>query len=229
MPCARPSDRRNQQRLQELASAKKKNPALKNTLKSILVSKYRKRFGVRILMVVLRPFLYHKVLGRKHVAEEEFPAIFVCNHGEIYGPIVAVLYLPYYFRPWVDERMLAKDKIVPHMYEGTFSRMTFLPKCLRMGLTKLVAGVVRWALLAFDPIPVARDNIKGLGRTFQLSVDAMESQDNILLFPENPSATKDQSLCRRGCWLLFHGICPYRAHVLPQNRQMPYFLSHLCG
>lgn len=202
-------DRRNQQRLQELASAKKKNPALKNTLKSILVSKYRKRFGVRILMVVLRPFLYHKVLGREHVAEEEFPAIFVCNHGEIYGPIVAVLYLPYYFRPWVDERMLAKDKIVPHMYEGTFSRMTFLPKCLRMGLTKLVAGVVRWALLAFDPIPVARDNIKGLGRTFQLSVDAMESQDNILLFPENPSATEDHRYAEGDVGSFFTGF----AHI----------------
>ena len=40
---------------------------------------------------------------------------------------------------------------------------------------------------SLDPIPVYRGGIKDVLMTIRMSVDALKEEDNLLLFPENPS------------------------------------------
>jgi hypothetical protein len=85
-------------------------PAFERRLRSILVKRYRKRVGIRILSALVKPWCYHRVVGTKNVQPGEGPVIFVANHREIYGPIVVNLYLPFSFRPGLRARCWSAQK-----------------------------------------------------------------------------------------------------------------------
>lgn len=182
------------------------NPTLKERLRFILVKKYRRRFGIKIIMAVLRPFFRHKVVGKEHVADLQTPAVLVCNHGEIYGPVVMVLYLPVYFRPWIISQMLTKEQLIPHVFHGTFEPVNWLPPKLGMLITRMLAPLLVWLLGSVDPIPVYRNNLREVKKTLDLSVQAMEYDDNILIFPENPAADGEERYAKTGVTSFFTGF-----------------------
>ncbi len=166
-----------------IRSSGKDNPAMEKRLRGVLVQKYKKRIGVHIIRALLRPVMNHTVTGKENV--RELPGIFVFNHREVYGPVAAVVFLPYDIRPWILYQMIEKDKVSRHMYEGTFSRIRWLPPALRKLLPKLLSPLVVWALRSFDPIPVYRGAQTSVIKTFSLSIECLASGDSILLFPEN--------------------------------------------
>lgn len=167
-----------------IKEAGKDNPVMEKRLKSVLIKKYKKRVGVHVIRMLLKPMMYHTVTGRENV--NALPGIFVFNHREVYGPIAAVVFLPYDMRPWILDRMIDKEQISAHMYEGTFSRIKWLPVFMRKALTKMLSPLVVWALSSFEPIPVYRGTARSVLKTFTLSIECLESGDSILLFPENP-------------------------------------------
>jgi hypothetical protein len=63
------------------------NPALKKQLDDVVVRKHKNRFGVKLIVLFLRPLYYHKVLGRENAAGyEEGSLVLVCNHGGAVRP-----------------------------------------------------------------------------------------------------------------------------------------------
>ena len=160
------------------------NPEMEERLHTVLIKAYKKRIGVHIIRAFLKPVMFHSVTGKENV--DALPGIFVFNHREVYGPIAAVVFLPYDMRPWILSRMIDKQQVTEHMYEGTFSRITWLPALLRKLLTRVAAPLVVWALSSFDPIPVYRGTAKSVIKTFELSIACLRAGDSILLFPENP-------------------------------------------
>jgi hypothetical protein len=162
----------------------RKNAEMESRLVSVLVSKYKKRVGVHIIRAFLKPVMYHSVTGKEHVTS--LPGVFVFNHGELYGPVAAVVFLPYDMRPWILHDMIEKSAVTRHMYEGTFSRIRWLPVCARRFLARILSRPVVWALSSFDPIPVYRGTAREVVQTFRLSVECLSAGDSILLFPENP-------------------------------------------
>ena len=168
------------------------NPAMEKRLRSILVQKYKKRIGVHIIRALLRPVMHHTVTGKENV--NELPGIFVFNHREVYGPIAAVVFLPYDVRPWILYQMIEKSEITRHMYEGTFSRLKWLLPPLRKLLPKILSPIIVWALRSFDPIPVYRGAQVNVIRTFTLSIECLAAGDSILLFPENPKHTYEKKV-----------------------------------
>ena len=162
---------------------------LKASLDKTLVKKHKKKYGVRIIMALLRLILHHKVYGKNHV-DESRPSIFVCNHGEIYGPVVSVVYLPFHFRPWIESRML-DEQIYDFMYRGTYEPIKWMPKCMKKFCNRISGKFLIWALNSFDPIPVHKDSLREVIKTMNESVEALKADDNILLFPENPESNED--------------------------------------
>lgn len=167
------------------------NPEMEKRLKSVLIKKYKKRVGVHIIRAFIKPVMFHTVAGQENVAA--LPGIFVFNHREVYGPIAAVVFLPYDMRPWVLDSMLDKKRIMQHMYDGTFVRYTWLPVFLRLLLARLLSPLVVWALCSFEPIPVHRGAVRSVIRTFELSVECLLSGDSLLIFPENPEERYTQT------------------------------------
>ena len=95
------------------------NPALKKQLDEVVVARHKNRFGVKLIVLLLRPLYYHRVLGRENAAGfEDGSLVLVCNHGELYGPIVTNLYVPISFRPWcISSMKSARDSsVIPSLF-----------------------------------------------------------------------------------------------------------------
>ena len=162
------------------------NPALAKQLDSVVVKRHKNRFGIRIIIALLRPLYWHKVLGKENIAKHEDDVmILVCNHGELYGPIVSNLFVPVPFRPWIISSMMFRDTLVDYMYEGTMVRQRWLPESWKKPLVRVLSAPLTWAFESLEGIPVYRKSPHELVKTFRLTVEAMQAGDNILLFPEN--------------------------------------------
>jgi len=179
--------RRRLRQYAELIKRGVRNPDMEKRLVNVLIKKYKKRVGVYIIRAFLKRIMYHTVTGKENVTL--LPGVFVFNHGELYGPIAAVVFLPYDIRPWILDKMLDPGQITGHMYEGTFGKIKFLPAFIKKAVTAILSPVVIWGLRSFDPIPVYRGAAKSVVKTFRMSVECLNSGDSILLFPENPQDT----------------------------------------
>ncbi|MDR2084388.1 MAG: hypothetical protein LBP67_05275 [Bacteroidales bacterium] len=185
-----PLDERNKQKLMVYNKGVNANTNTKQSLNERLVKKSRVRFGIKIIAAIVKPFLFLKVKGEENIDYDNFPSIFVCNHGIIYGPVAAVIYLPTYFRPWIDKKMCDIDSAATEMYERHLSRWPLLTTKMKKAICKFVAKPVVWAMNSFNPIPVEKTNLRGVVKTFDDTVKVLTEGDNILIFPEKPKKIK---------------------------------------
>ncbi|NLC31907.1 MAG: hypothetical protein GX781_01245 [Clostridiales bacterium] len=164
------------------------NKALQLQLEKLLVEVYRRHYGIKLLILVLRPFFYIDLIEKeKVILDKDIPCIFTCNHGELYGPIVTNLFIPYSFRPWVINEMMDRELIADYIYTYTFKRQRWLPESLKLPLSRAVTPALAWIMESLDSIPVYRNTPGELIKTFRASASAMEAGDNLLIFPENPN------------------------------------------
>lgn len=143
---------------------------------------------IRMIVFVLKIFMHHRVVGKENIMQG--PAVFVANHGEFYGPVALSVFMPVYFRPWVDERMINKEKCFAHIYHGTFENIRWLPNGVKKLLTRISAAFISRVFSDMKSIPVYRDSLKDLAKTFALSAEAL-LEDPVLVFPENPGKESD--------------------------------------
>jgi len=191
-----PLTREYVEKLRRYFTLKKQGAAhesLEERLRLVLVKKYTRRYGLKLLALLFKPFWYHKVIGKEKVKDKDGSVIFVCNHGKLYGPVITNLYVPFDFRPWIISHMIGVEEVTQYIYNGWFSKRKWIPKRMRMRISRLFAPLMAWAMRSTDPIPVYRGGIGKLMRTVKLTLEAMEAEYNILIFPENNMDTGYQS------------------------------------
>lgn len=185
------------------------NPALREQLENVVVKRHKNRFGVKLIIALLRPLYYHKVIGKEHLRGlEDGTMVLVCNHGELYGPVVANLYIPVTFRPWTIAEMMNRDVIIEHMYQGTMMRQKWLPESWKRPILRMITPLLLWVFDSLEAIPVYRNDPRKLIGTFRETIDAMQAGDNILLFPENDTghAVGERGYALEGVGKLFTGF-----------------------
>ena len=189
------------------------NPALEKQLEAVVVKRHRQPFFIRAFMAVLRPFFRHRLQGSERIVQDENnPIVFLCNHGEIYGPVAAMLYIPVPVRPWVISNMTTSvQEVAEYLYKYTFGPITWLGPA-RMWISRLLGRLSVWAMRQLEAIPVYRHKPRELMTTFRRSVEAMEAGDNLLIFPENPDATEIPGYQHDGMGDMFRGF-PMLAQV----------------
>lgn len=179
-----PLDARNREKLMHYIDSQTTNEHIRASLHHQLVRGQRVSFGTRLLSWLLMPFMWHRVTGKQHIRKEDYPSVFVCNHGFIYGPMVAALYLPTYFRPWIHDHML-RDDLTEREIE---SSLPWVKKVFgqRLGsaLLGFAAHTTTRILLSFRPIPVVRGASHDTMSTFEQSLAALVEGDNLLIFAE---------------------------------------------
>ncbi len=185
-----PLDERIRQKLINYNAGTNQNDPTKKNLEKRLIKESRVRFGIKIIAGIVRPFLHLKVSGKENIDPGNFPSIFVCNHGLFYGPIAAVIYLPTYFRPWVDKKMVDIDLSAQEIYDRQLYRWPLLSGNAKMKISRIVAQPVTWALNSFNPIPVQKNSLHGIVQTFDDTVTVLTEGDNVLIFPEKPKKVK---------------------------------------
>jgi len=164
------------------------NIPLQKQLENLVIKVHRRRYGIKLVIFILRPFFYSKVIGADSVRlEPDTSAIFTCNHGELWGPIVTNLFIPFSFRPWVIDEIAVPEASSTYLYTNTIKRQRWIPERLKWPVTHLVSAFLQWVMRSLDSIPVYRDNPRALVGTFRETAQAMQAGDNILIFPENPN------------------------------------------
>lgn len=202
------------------------NAPLHEQLEAVIVRKSIKRFGVQAIMCLMRPFYRHKIIGRENVRlSNDAGSVFVCNHGEIYGPIVTNLYIPFDFRPWVTYEMADIKAVADHVYNGTMLRQKWIPEKWRRPLTdRLAAPFLVWIMRSVDSIPVYHDNPRKLIQTFRTTISAMEAGDSILLFPENSATSEDGRFQHEGVSEFFTGFAVIGQLFYQRTRKCAQFI-----
>ncbi len=198
------------QRFLQLQKDGEENAPMKQQLETVVIRRHKRRYGIKVLMFLLRPFYYHKLRGRENVPSgADGRLVFICNHGELYGPVVTNLYIPFSFRPWtISDMMDNKENVTEYCYQYTFKRQKWLPEKLKLPLSRLLAPLFIWTMHSIESIPVYRHKPRELMTTFRLSVEAMQAEDNLLIFPENPDAASldKPGYLRKGIGEFFTGF-----------------------
>ena len=165
------------------------NIPLQKQLEDVLVRVKRRRYGIKLLIHFLRLLFPTKVEGLENVKlDRDIPCVFTCNHGELYGPIIANLYIPFPFRSWMISEMVDSQQIATYLYTWTVKRQRWLPEKLKWPVARWFCGpAMTWIVNSLDHVPVYRNSTKDLIHTFKLSAEALEAEDNLLIFPENPN------------------------------------------
>ena len=172
----------------KLQEAGGENPMLQQQLRHVVNENYHQPFLSRSLIMMFKLFYPHQLKNEDHIVPmDDNPLVFLCNHGEIYGPIACKLYIPVSVRTWtISMMMFNQAEVTEYVYQNTYRQKTFLPVFLR----KLIARFIGWlsvnVMNQIESIPVYRDSPMKLRETVRKSIEALEAGDNLLIFPENP-------------------------------------------
>lgn len=203
------------------------NPALARQLDDVVVRRHKNRFGLKIIISLVRPLYYHRVLGRENLQGlEDGTVVLVCNHGELYGPVAANLYIPISFRPWTIDKMMDESEIVRHIYENSMLRQRWLPQRLKLPFTRMLCPLAIWMYKSLEAIPVYRNSPRKLMGTFRQTVEAMQAGDNILLFPEHdqPDAPGQRGYVLEGVGDLYTGFVMIGPALHAKTRKRAVFV-----
>lgn len=180
-------------RFLHLKEAGGNNPALEKQLETVVIKRHHYPIGIRLVRALLRPFYRHKLQGTENIVQDDNnPIVFLCNHGEVYGPVVCIMYIPVPIRPWtISEMSIDPEEVSEYLYRYTIGPIRWLPEKVKRWITHIIGPVSVWAMEQVECVPVFRNKPSKLMQTFRLSVEAMEAGDNLLIFPENPNAIED--------------------------------------
>ena len=94
------------------------NKALEQQLEEVVIKRHVQPLGIRFLMAVMRPFFRHTVKGAENIhPDDSNPLVFLCNHGEIYGPVAGMLFCPVPVRPWtISDISIDPDEVALYVY-----------------------------------------------------------------------------------------------------------------
>ena len=169
--------------------AGKENEALRKRVAQAVEEEYRQPWLTRGLILFLRLIFRFSLRDAEGITmEDTHSVIFLCNHGELFAPIVCQVYFPAPFRSWTVSLMMEDpEEVANYIYTNTFSRQKWLLPCLRMPLSRFIGRASVTVMRQIESIPVYRDSPMKLRLTVRQSIEALEAGDNILIFPEDTS------------------------------------------
>lgn len=143
--------------------------------------------SIRMLMFFMRCVMPHQLKDVENVRlAEDDPIVYLCNHGEFYGPIAGMLYCPGFTRPWtISELCCDAQEATAYVKRYTLKKVDWADKT-KQRVAKFIAKNMLRLMQAVKSIPVFRHKPRELMSTFRQSVEALQNGANLLIFPEDP-------------------------------------------
>ncbi len=213
-------------RYTELRQAGGENAALRDQLTAVIVQKSHRPHLVTLIVATLKIFYRHKVIGQENVhLDADTPCVFVCNHGEIYGPVVAKVFLPFPFRPWSAYEMVDREAVIDRTMNGIYQEAKGVKrKLLQWMMEHIGAPFLTEIMREVGSVPVYHDNPRKLMQTFRETVATMQAGDNILVFPENAATSADHRYVREGVSEFFTGFTMIGQMYYNKTGKCPQFI-----
>ena len=110
-------------------------------------------------------------------------AVLVGHHQNLYGPIIAALYLPRTTHIWALHVFFNFKSCFKHYYEYTFSTRQNLPKLIAFMAALGSACVVPLIVRGSGAVAVYRDRQR-LNLTFEKSLEILKRGEQLMIFPD---------------------------------------------
>ncbi|MDE7218664.1 MAG: hypothetical protein K2O45_03450 [Oscillospiraceae bacterium] len=111
------------------------------------------------------------------------PAVYVCSHNNLQGPLATLCWLPFPVRPWVFHMFLNREDCRRQYRDYTFSKRFGMPRPAAALAAWAASGYVSALMRSMGAIPVYRGTVR-IGTTFKETVAALQKGDCILIFPD---------------------------------------------
>lgn len=137
---------------------------------------------IRVLRVLARPFTFlHERPDLSRIPE---PAVFICRHRNMRGPIFTMLHLDRQVHPWVFSVFCDRQSCYEHFRDYTFGvRLKKWPNFVRRALPHVLSVLEPALTKSMGAIPVYRQSLK-VRVTFRQSMDALSKGESVILYPD---------------------------------------------
>lgn len=144
----------------------------------------------RFLRVLVRPFVY---LNKKpDLSDIPDPAVFICRHRNLRGPIFSLLHMPREVHPWAYSVFCDKKMCFDHYMNYTFSvRLQWRPLTTRI-VAWLLSRLVPSLIKSMGSIPVYRKSMR-VKDTFNQSVASLRRGENVIIYPDVDYVSTDDN------------------------------------
>ena len=143
-----------------------------------------KSISYRFLRKCLNIFYKKRTfIGMEELCDE--PYIFVGNHAQMHGPIIAEIQFPFKKMTWCTGNILTKKEFIEHAKTDFWGQK---PKWIRWFfyiLAYIIAPIGSNVFNSADVIGVYKDT--RLSNTFKETVRELHNGNNIIIFPECPT------------------------------------------
>ncbi len=120
------------------------------------------------------------VKGTEKLPDE--PCIIMANHSQMHGPIAGQLYFPGRKKIWCAHQMMQLKEVPAYAFTDFWSKKPKVTLPFFKLLSYLIAPLSACVFTNADTIAVYRDN--RIVSTFKKTVQALESGENVVIFPE---------------------------------------------
>jgi 1-acyl-sn-glycerol-3-phosphate acyltransferase len=143
----------------------------------------------RLIAGLFDAFLWGgELTGVEHLPDEG-PIVFVANHLDALGPIAVIASLPVRVHPWVIVDMLDRELAPVYLNQDLVEPQLGLRPPLSLWFSRLISKISVPLLTSAGCVPVYRG--ENLLETYRLSVELLAGGGSLLIFPEDPTRTRD--------------------------------------
>lgn len=135
----------------------------------------------RAIRSAIKPFF--KKLDMQGADNIKEPCVIIARHLNNYGPVAVFLFTPAEFHLWAYHVFLEKETFYKQFSEYTFPKRMHLPAWLSCALARMLSWFAPNLLRKIGLLPVYR-GMKAVLKTMELSVDALEKGENVLILPD---------------------------------------------
>lgn len=137
----------------------------------------------QVIRTIVRPFFKRLHVEGAENLDSAQPCVFIVRHLNNYGPCAAYLFAPAEFHLWTYYTFMNRKTFYQHCSEFTFSKRAGMPLWLAKVCSTLLCWWVPHLFRKVGMIPVYR-GLKDVLKTMELSVDALEKGENVLIMPD---------------------------------------------
>jgi len=120
------------------------------------------------------------------------PAVYVCRHRNMRGPIDTLLWLSAPVRPWVFSVFCRRDTAYRQYLDFTLTRRAGWPRVLAVPVARILSWVVPGLCGSAGAIPVYRSTARVV-TTFRKTLDALKAGMRVIIYPDvNYADASDQ-------------------------------------
>ncbi len=111
------------------------------------------------------------------------PAIYVCRHRNLRGPIDTLLWLSAPVRPWVLSVFCERNACYHQYADYTLTKRYGWPKILAMPVARILSRLVPVLCGSMGAIPVYRSSAKVVA-TFRKTLNALKAGNRVIIYPD---------------------------------------------